>query len=184
MEGLIKYVDQIIYCDQIHFVVIKMDDETKKRFPKEFSIIETKISLIKEPTRLNGSCAPLGIGLPDIYKKIENERYSFAKVEDIQNRIDILKTQENVDPDIIELLEEMKKTSDVLRADKDPMEEINGFKCVQDTIRDEQYAIKEGIQQKLSNDSLKIINKEMESDPRTFRSKYPELFDYLTAQKD
>ena len=106
-----------------------MDEETKKRFPKEFSILETKNSLIKEPTGLNDIYAPLGIGLPDIYKKMEKERYSFPKIEDIQNRIDFLKTQENVDLDIIELLEEMKKTSEVqMRADSDPMEEIKGLK--------------------------------------------------------
>jgi hypothetical protein len=161
-----------------------MDDETKKRFPKEFSITETKLSLIKEPTRLNDSCAPLGIGLPDIYKKIEKERYSFAKVEDIQNRINILKTQENVDPDIIELLEEMKKTSEVYRSNSDPMGEIKGFKSVQDIIRDEQKGIEKGIQQRLSNESLHIINKEMELDPKIFRTKYPELFDYITALKE
>ena len=162
-----------------------MDEETKKRFPKEFSILKTKNSLIKEPVYLDDTCAPLGIGLPDIYKKMEKERYSFPKIEDIQKRIDILKTQENVDPDIIELLEEMKKASEVqIRADSDPMEEIKGFKSVHDIVRDEQNSIIKGIQQTLSNESMQIINKQIELDPRIFRSKYPELFDYVTALKD
>jgi hypothetical protein len=160
-----------------------MDDETKKRFPKEFSILETKISLIKEPTRLNDSCAPLGIGLPDIYKKLETERFSFENVEDIQNRIDILKTQDNVDPDIIEVLEEMKKAS-MVGTKMDPMEEVRGFKNIQDIVREEQDAIRFGIQQRLSNESIQIINKELESDPKLFRSKYPELFDYVKALRD
>ena len=162
-----------------------MDEETKKRFPKEFSILETKNSLIKEPAYLDDSCAPLGIGLPDIYKKMEKERYSFPKIEDIQKRIDILKTQENVDPNTIELLEEMKKASEVqIRADLDPMEEIRGFKSVHDIVRDEQNAIVNGIQQTLSNESRQIINKQIELDPKIFRSKYPELFDYLISLKD
>jgi hypothetical protein len=162
-----------------------MDEETKKRFPKEFSILKTKNSLIKEPAYLDDSCAPLGIGLPDIYKKMENERYSFPKIEDIQKRIDILKTQENVDPNTIELLEEMKKASEAqIRADLDPMEEIKGFKSVHDIVRDEQNAIINGIQQTLSNESMQIINKQIELDPKIFRSKYPELFDYVISLKD
>ena len=162
-----------------------MDEETKKRFPKEFSILKTKNSLIKEPAYLDDSCAPLGIGLPDIYKKMEKEKYSFPKIKDIQMRIDILKTQENVDPDIIELLEEMKKASEVqMRADLDPMEEIKGFKSVHDMVRDEQNAVVKGIQQTLSNESMQIINKQIELDPRIFRSKYPELFDYMRALED
>ena len=162
-----------------------MDEETKKRFPKEFSILKTKNSLIKEPAYLDDNCAPLGIGLPDIYKKMEKEKYSFPKIKDIQMRIDFLKTQENVDPDIIELLEEMKKASEVqMRADLDPMEEIKGFKSVHDMVRDEQNAVVKGIQQTLSNESMQIINKQIELDPRIFRSKYPELFDYMRALED
>jgi hypothetical protein len=162
-----------------------MDEETKKRFPKEFSILETKNSLIKEPTGLNDIYAPLGIGLPDIYKNMEKERYSVPKIEDIQNRIDILKTQENVDPDIIELLEEMKKTSEVqMRADSDPMEEIKRFKNVHDIVRDEHEEIGNGIKQTLSKESIQIINKQLELDPGMFRSKYPELFDYVKSLKD
>jgi hypothetical protein len=162
-----------------------MDEETKKRFPKEFSILETKNSLIKEPTGLNDIYAPLGIGLPDIYKKMEKERCSFPNIEDIQNRIDILKTQENVDPDIIELLEEMKKTSEIqIRADSDPMEEIKGFKNVHDMVRDEHDAIRNGMGQTLSNESLQIIHKQLELDPVMFRSKYPELYEYVKSLKD
>ena len=162
-----------------------MDEETKKRFPKEFSILKTKNSLIKNPANLDDSCAPLGIGLPDIYKKMEKERYSFPKIEDIQKRIDILKIKEDVDPDIIELLEEMKKASDVqIRANSDPMVEIKGFKSVHDIVRDEQNAIVKGMQLTLSNESIQIINKQIELDSRIFRSKYPELFDYVTALKD
>jgi hypothetical protein len=162
-----------------------MDEQTKKRFPKEFSILKTKNSLIQEPSNLDDSCAPLGIGLPDIYKKMEKESYSFPKIKDIQMRIDILNTQENVDPDIIELLEEMKKASEVqIRTNLDPMEEIKGFKSVHDMVRDEQKAVAKGIQQTLSNESMQIINKQIELDPRIFRSKYPELFDYMRALED
>ena len=97
-----------------------MDEETKKRFPKEFNVFETKNSFIGKPIGLNDTCAPLGIGLPDIYKRMEKERYSFPKIEDIQNRIDFLKTQENVDHDLIELLEDMKKASEVqIRVDSE-----------------------------------------------------------------
>ena len=162
-----------------------MDDETKKRFPKEFSILETKNSLIKEPVGLNDSCAHLGIGLPDLYSKIEKERYSSVKIEDIQNRIDILKAQENVDPNIIELLEEMRKASEVqFTADFDPMTDIKGYKSVEDIVKGELDAVGRGIQQKLSNESLETINKQIELDPLKFRSKYPELFDYVTALKE
>ena len=162
-----------------------MDEETKKRFPKEFSIFETKNSLIKEPTGLNDICAPLGIGLPDIYKRMEKERYSFPKIEDIQNRIDVLKTNENVDHELIELLEEMKKASEVqIRVDSDPMEEIKEFKSVEDIVRDQQDSIIKGIGQTLSNESIKIINREIDLDPIIFRSKYPELFDYMITLND
>lgn len=162
-----------------------MYEETKKRFSKEFSILETKNSLIKEPTVLTDSCIPLGIGLPDIYKRMEKERYSLPKIEDIQNRIDILKAQENVDHDLIEHLEEMKKASEVqFRADLDPMKEIKGFKSVHDMVRDEQNAIVNGIRQTLSSESLQKINKLIELDPGIFRSKYPELFDYMMSLED
>jgi hypothetical protein len=162
-----------------------MDEETKKRFPKEFSIFENKDSFIKEPMGLNDICPPLGIGLPDIYKRMEKERYSFPKIEDIQNRIDILKTQENTDPDLTELLEEMKKVSEVqIRVDSDPMGEIKEFKSVQDLVRVEQASIIKRIRQTLSNESIQIINKQIELDPVIFRSKYPELFDYVKTLKD
>jgi hypothetical protein len=162
-----------------------MDEETKKRFPKEFSIFENKDSFIKEPMGLNDICPPLGIGLPDIYKRMEKERYSFPKIEDIQNRIDILKTQENTDPDLTELLEEMKKVSEVqIRVDSDPMGEIKEFKSVQDLVRVEQVSIIKRIRQTLSNESIQIINKQIELDPVIFRSKYPELFDYVKTLKD
>jgi len=162
-----------------------MDEETKKRFPKEFSIFETNNSLIQEPTGLNNISAPLGIGLPDIYKRMEKERYSFPKIEDIQNRIDILKTNENVDHDLVELLEEMKKASEVqIRVDSDPMEEIREFKSVEDLVRTEQDFIIKGIRQTLSKESIQIINREIELNPVIFRSKYPELFDYIITLKD
>jgi predicted DNA-binding transcriptional regulator AlpA len=162
-----------------------MDEETKKRFPKEFSIFETNNSSINEPIGLNDSCAPLGIGLPDIYKKMEKERYSFPKTEDIQNRIDVLKAQENIDHDLIELLEEMKKASEVqFRVDSDPLEEIKEFKSVHDIVMDKQDSIIKGIRQTLSNESIQIINKQIELDPVIFRSKYPELFDYIITLKD
>lgn len=162
-----------------------MDEETKKRFPKEFSIFKNKDSFIKEPTGLNDICPPLGIGLPDIYKRMEKERYSFPKIEDIQNRTDILKTQENTDPDLTELLEEMKKVSEVqIRVDSDPMGEIKEFKSVQDLVRVEQASIIKRIRQTLSNESIQIINKQIELDPVIFRSKYPELFDYVKTLKD
>jgi hypothetical protein len=161
-----------------------MDEETKKRFPKEFNIFETKNSLIKEPAVLNDSCGTLGIGLPDIYKSMEKERYSIPNVKDIQKRIDYLKTQENADLDTIELLEEMKKVSEVqIREDLDPIEEIKGFKSVHDIVRDEQIAIVNDIRQSISKESLQIINKQIELDPKIFRSKYPELFDFITALK-
>jgi hypothetical protein len=162
-----------------------MDEETKKRFPKEFSIFETNNSLIQEPAGLNNISAPIGIGLPDIYKRMEKERYSFPKIEDIQNRIDILKTNENVDHDLVELLEEMKKASEVqIRVDSDPMEEIREFKSVEDLVRTEQDFIIKGIRQTLSKESIQIINREIELNPVIFRSKYPELFDYIITLKD
>lgn len=161
-----------------------MDEETKKIFSKEFSILETKKSLIKEPKRLNGSCAPLGIGLPDIYKKIENERCSSIKVEDIQHRIDILKTQENVDQEQIEVLEQMKTASQLqTRADLNPMEEINEFKSAQDLVRAELESIGKSAEQTLTHESIVTIKKQIDSDPLQFRSKYPELFDYMTSHK-
>ena len=162
-----------------------MDEETKKRFPKEFNILETKNSLLKGPIGLNDCYSLVGIGLPDIYKRMEKERYSLPKIEDIQNHIDILKTQENVDPDLIEHLEEMKKTLEVqIRADLDPMEEIQGFKSVQDMVRDEQNAIVKGIRQNLSKESIQMINTQIELDPGIFRSEYPELFDYIMSLED
>ena len=162
-----------------------MDEETKKRFPKEFSIFETNNSLIQEPAGLNNISAPIGIGLPDIYKRMEKERYSFPKIEDIQNRIDILKTNENVDHDLVELLEEMKKASEVqIRVDSDPMEEIREFKSVEDLVRTEQDFIIKGIRQTLSKESIQIINREIELKPVIFRSKYPEFFDYIITLKD
>jgi len=162
-----------------------MDEETKKRFPKEFSIFETNNSLIQEPAGLNNISAPIGIGLPDIYKRMEKERYSFPKIEDIQNRIDILKTNENVDHDLVELLEEMKKASEVqIRVDSDPMEEIREFKSVEDLVRTEQDFIIKGIRQTLSKESIQIINREIELNPVIFRSKYTELFDYMITLKD
>ena len=165
--------------------MIKMDEETKKRFPKEFSIFETKDSFIKEPMGLNDICPPLGIGLPDIYKRMEKERYSFPKMEDIQNRIDILKKQENIDHDLIELLEDMKKVSEVqTKVDSDPMEEIREFESIHDNVRAEQASIINGIRQTLSNESIQMINKQIELDPVMFKSKYPELFDYVKKLKD
>ena len=162
-----------------------MDEEIKKRFPKEFSIFEVNNSLIQEPTGLNDICAPLGIGLPDTYKRMEKERYSFPKIEDIQKRIDILKTNENVDHDLIELLEEMKKASEVqIRVDSDPMEEIREFKSVEDLVRTEQDFIIKGIRQTLSKESIQIINREIELNPVIFRSKYTELFGYMITLKD
>lgn len=162
-----------------------MDEETKKRFPKEFNILETKNSLLKGPTGLNDCCSPVGIGLPDIYKRMEKKRYSLPKIEDIQNHIDILKTQENVDPDLIEHLEEMKKVLEVqISADLDPMEEIQGFTSIQDRLRDEQNEVVKGIRQTLSKESIQMINKQIELDPIIFRSKYPELFDYIMSFED
>ena len=183
MEGLIRHDDQIIKLEK-NFTVIKMDDETKKRFSKEFSILETKNSLMEEPKRLNDNCASLGIGLPEIYKNIERERYSSIEIEDIQNRIDVLKAQEGTDPDQIEFLEEMKQAAQVrFTADLDPLEKINGFKSVQDVVRDELMSIREGMQDSLTKKSLLTMRKQMESDPLRFRTEYPELFDYITSIK-
>ena len=162
-----------------------MDEEIKKRFPKEFSIFETNNSLIEEPTGLNNIYAPLGIGLPDTYKRMEKERYSFPKIEDIQKRIDILKANENVDHDLIELLEDMKKASEVqIRVDSDPMEEIKDFKSIEDIVKTEQNSFIKGIRQTLSKESIQIINREIELNPVIFRSKYPELFDYMITLKE
>jgi hemerythrin-like domain-containing protein len=160
-----------------------MDEETKKRFPKEFSILETKNSLLKGPIGLSDNVYPVGIGLPDIYKRMEKD--SLPNVEDIQNRIDVLKTEENVDQDFIEHLEEMKKVLEVQnREDSDPMEEIQGYKSVQDIVKDEQNIILNGLRQTLSKESLQMITKQIESDPGIFRTKYPELFDYMMTLED
>lgn len=182
MKGLIPH-DDLIIIRKI-FTVIKMDDETKKRFSKEFCILETKNSLIEEPRRLNDDCLSLGIGLPDIYKKIEKERYSSIEIEDIQNRIDVLKADENADPDQIKFLEEMKMAAQVqFTSDLDPMEKINGFKPVQDVVRDELMSIGNGMQDSLSKESLLTIRKQLEVDPLRFRTEYPELFEYITSLK-
>jgi hypothetical protein len=162
-----------------------MDEETKKRFPKEFTILETKNSLLKGTKDLNGRYYPVEMGLPDIYKGMEKERYSIPKIEDLQNHIDVLKTQENIDPDLIEHLEEMKKVLEAsTSADLNPMEDIQGYKSVQDMVREEQNAILRGIRQNLSKESLELINKQIELDPGIFRSKYPELFDYMMSFED
>jgi hypothetical protein len=163
-----------------------MDEETKKRFPKEFTILENKNSLLKRTTNLNAGYYPVEMGLPDIYKSMEKERYSIPKIEDLQNHIDVLKTQENIDPDLIEHLEEMKKVLEAStpRADLDPMEDIQGYKSVNDMVIDEQNAILRGIRQNLSKESLEMINKQIELDPGIFRSKYPELFDYMMSLED
>ena len=162
-----------------------MDEETKKRFPKEFTILETKNSLLKGTTDLNPGYYPVEMGLPDIYKGMEKDRYSIPKIEDLQNRIDVLKTQENIDPNLIEHLEEMKKVLEAsTSADLDPMEDIQGYKSVQDMVKDEQNAILRGIRQNLSKESLELINKQIELDPGIFRSKYPELFDYMMSLED
>lgn len=103
---------------------------------------------------------------------MEKERYSFPKIEDIQKRIDILKANENVDHDLIELLEEMKKASEVqIRVDSDPMEEITDFESIEDIVRNEQDSFIKGIRQTLSKESMQIINREIELNPIIFRSK-------------
>jgi hypothetical protein len=161
-----------------------MDDETKKIFSKEFSILETKNSLMEEPKRLNNSCASLGIGLPDIFKEIEKERYSSINIEDIQNRIDVLKADESADPNQITFLEEMKSAAQVqFTTDLDPLEKINGFRCVQDHVKDELMSIGNGPQDSLSKESLLTIRKQIEVDPLRFRTAYPELFEYITSLK-
>ncbi|MDD3984938.1 MAG: hypothetical protein PHY59_03400 [Methanobacterium sp.] len=162
-----------------------MDEKIKKIFTKKFSILETKNSLIKEPEYLDNNYAPLGIGLPDIYKKMENKNYSLPKIEDIQKRIDTLKTQENIDPDIIEVLKKMKKASEIQnRLNLDPLKEIQEFKNVYDIVKDEHNTILNGTQLKLSQKSIQIINKQIKSSPKIFRSKYPELFDHITSNTD
>ena len=161
-----------------------MDDKTKKRFSKEFSILETKNSLIEEPKRLNDDCLSLGIGLPDIYKKIERERYSSIEIEDIQNRIDVLKADDGADPEQIKFLEEMKVAAQVqFTTDLDPLEKVNEFRSVQDHVRDELMSIGNGMQDSLSKESLLTIRKQIEVDPLRFRTEYPELFDYITSLK-
>jgi hypothetical protein len=162
-----------------------MDEETKKRFPKEINILETKNSLIKGPAGLNDSVSQVEMGLPDTYKNMEKERYSIPNIEELENRIDILKTQENVNPDLIEHLEEMKKALKLqIRADLIPVKEIQGFTSVEDMVRDEQSRVVKGIRQSLSEESVKMINKQIESDPGIFRSKYPELFDYVKSLEE
>lgn len=161
-----------------------MDDKTKKRFSKEFSILETKNSLIEEPKRLNDDCLSLGIGLPDIYKKIERERYSSIEIEDIQNRIDVLKADDGADPEQIKFLEEMKLAAQVqFTTDLDPLEKVNGFRSIQDHVRDELMSIGNGMKDSLSKESLLTIRKQIEVDPLRFRTEYPELFDYITSIK-
>lgn len=161
-----------------------MDDKTKKRFSKEFSILETKNSLIEEPKRLNDDCLSLGIGLPEIYKKIERERYSSIEIEDIQNRIDVLKADDGADPEQIKFLEEMKVAAQVqFTTDLDPLEKVNEFRSVQDHVRDELMSIGNGMQDSLSKESLLTIRKQIEVDPLRFRTEYPELFDYITSLK-
>lgn len=161
-----------------------MDDKTKKIFQKDFSIQETKNSLLKKPEDLNVSSKTLGIGLPDIYSKMEKERVSSLKFEDIQHRIDVLKSQENVDPEQIELLEEMKRASHLHNMeDSNPIKNIHGFKSVQDTVRAELESIGNMAGQNLSEESVLTIKKQMDSDPLQFRSKYPELFDFMTSYK-
>ena len=64
------------------------------------------------------------------------------------------------------------------------MEEIKEFKSVEDIIRDEQNSFIKGIRQTLSNESIQIINKKIELDPVMFKSKYPELFDYVKTFRD
>ena len=49
---------------------------------------------------------------------------------------------------------------------------------------DKQDSMIKGIRQTLSNESIQIINKQIELDPVIFRSKYPELFDYIITLKD
>ncbi len=64
------------------------------------------------------------------------------------------------------------------------MEEIREFKSVEDLVRTEQDFIIKGIRQTLSKESIQIINREIELNPVIFRSKYPELFDYIITLKD
>jgi len=159
-----------------------MDKKTKKIFEKDFSIFETKNSLLKEPENLKVSSETLGIGLPDIYSKLEKEKVSSLKFEDIQHRIDILKSQENVDPEQIELLEEMKRASQLHnKEDSYSTGEINGFKSVQETVRAELEHIGNMSVNNLSKESILTIQKQLNSDPLMFRTKYPELFDYMTS---
>ena len=159
-----------------------MDNKTKKIFQKDFSILETKNSLLKEPESLKVSSGTLGIGLPEIYSKLEKERVSSLKFEDIQHRIDILKSQENVDPEQIELLEEMKRSSQLHNsADSNSTGNINGFKSIQDTVRAELESIGNLSGKILSKESILTIQKQLDLDPLMFRSKYPELFDYMTS---
>jgi len=162
-----------------------MDEKIKEIFTKKFSILETKNSLIKEPAYLDNNYNPLGIGLPYIYKKMENRNYSLPEIEEIQKRIDTLKTQENIDPDIIEVLKKMKKASEIQsRLNLDPMKELQEFKSVYDMVKNEHNKILNGTQLKLSQKSIQIINKQIKSDPKIFRTKYPELFEYITTNKD
>ena len=79
----------------------------------------------------------------------------------------------------------MKKASEVqIRVDSDPMEEITDFESIEDIVRNEQDSFIKGIRQTLSKESMQIINREIELNPIIFRSKYPELFDYIITLKD
>ena len=116
---------------------------------------------------------------------MENRNYSLPKSEDIQKRIDTLKTQGNIDLDIIEVLEKMKKASEIQnRLNLDPMKEVQEFKSVYDIVKDEHNKILNGTQLKLSQKSIQIINKQIKSNPKIFQTKYPELFDYITSYTD
>jgi len=160
----------------LNSVVVKMDEETKKRLPKELNRLEPLDSLIREPTGLTDSFAEVGIGMLDIYKVMGKERYSLPKFEDIEKYIYTLKSQENVDQDLIEQLEEMKKAAELQKiSDINPMEEIRGFKGIQDIVRDEQNTLVNGLRQSLDDGSLEIIKNKIEKDPGIFKSKYPEF---------
>lgn len=156
-----------------------MNDETMKRLPKELNMLKNRNSLLKEPTGLTDDYAQTGIGMLDIFKLMGKDRYSLPSVEDIQKRIDDLITEENTDPTLIEHLEEMKTAAEIQsQADIDP-EEIEGYKSIHDIVMEEHAAISHNLRT-LSSDSIEMIKEQIESDPGVFRSKYPELFDYMT----
>ncbi len=161
-----------------------MDEKTKKRFTKEFSMIESKNSLIKEPISLNDSCGSLGIGLPDIYKIMEKERYSLPKLEDIDKRINFLKNQENIDQDLIFTLEEMKMASISQNSSENTLLKDKGFRSIHDIVTDEHNNMVNGIQMDLSNEIIQLIKKQMKLEPGLFRSKYPELLDYISSLEE